>query len=495
MKTSFSSVKKVFSEFCQSPFYILAATAFVLCGHLWEVEFWLNIPLLLMLCAALCLCDSIKPFAFTNLVFIFQVTLTHSPSFPEYSSYYFAPDRLWIILILAVLVIVSLAWYLVRTGFFSHIRFKTCPMLLPLLILSAAFLCNGLFFEKYIPENFLIGVIQVTVYLVDFLVLWHGLSRETTKSIMDFAFWSAIAVTWILIVQLINVYFSSASLEELRKDDILFGWGISNTCGCILSLQFPLLFYRLFKGKNVAIASLSVVAAFVAITFTLARAALLCSAVVIVICFVYVFSCSTHRKSVLFTFLVMAVAIGMLAWAFQDRLSMVFDRYMTVGLGDNGRFRIWKAALSHVFDNPLFGIGFFGENVYNCFGTQLYVDFYPQSAHNTLIDVLDTCGMFGLASYLYMRFCSAKVFFKRPSAEKVFLGLTVLVFLGESLLDVFAFSIYPPFFYNFALAAAFAIDKNQRSDNLMLKSGKLTRTHRRGAHALRQKVTKGNRSV
>jgi hypothetical protein len=156
---------------------MLSVGALVLFGHLFHLEFWFNIVHMLLLSAALCLSDSVKPLAVSNLIFIFQVTLKHSPSAPHFSTYYFEGANLWIVAALVVILLAALISYLVRTEFFSHVRFGKTPLLLPLVLFSATLLTNGLFFDRYTVSNLTFAAVQVAVYLVDFLVLWDGLRR------------------------------------------------------------------------------------------------------------------------------------------------------------------------------------------------------------------------------------------------------------------------------------------------------------------------------
>lgn len=466
MKQAYVSFRKAYVPFCEGPFYMLLIGALILFGHLLAIEFWLNIVHILLLCLSLCLSDSIKPLAISNLTFVFQVTLVHSPSAPYFSTYYFEGAHLWIVITLVAVLVASLAYYLIRTGFFSHIRFGKTPLLLPLLVLSAVFLTNGLFSETYILENLLLGFVQVVVYLVDFLVLWDGLSRESVEDIMTFTVELSILVSWILVVELLNVYIVSIApgwVDWLSKGEILFGWGVSNTCACLLSIQVPLLFYGIYRGTHVIPASLTVVAVLVAIVCTLSRSALLFTSIVLVVCLLYACCFSKHRKSFIFTSLGMIALVGVLCLIFRDRVRSILNYFSFVGFDDSGRFRVWRLSLEHALLNPVFGVGFYGETILGSLNTgQSYTTFYPEFRHNTLIEMLASCGIVGLVGYLYMRVCSLTIFFKRLSVEKIFLGLSIFTFLLECMLDIFTFSIYPVFFYNFALAAAFAIDDKQR---------------------------------
>jgi len=463
--TAFHSARATFIRLCEGHAYMLTVGALILFGHLFHLEFWFNIVHILLLSAALCLSDSVKPLATSNLIFIFQVTLKHSPSAPYFSTYYFEGARLWIVAALVVLLAAALIAYLARTKFLSHVRFGKTPMLVPLLVFSATLLTNGLFFKNYTVSNLTFAAVQVAVYLLDFLVLWDGLRRMEPDELMTFAVDLSIMVSWILCIELANVYLVSVTAGLLDKREIMFGWGISNSCACCLSIQLPLLFYGIFSGKRRLLSSITGLLSCFALVCTLSRSAIAFSAAVLFLCFLYACLFGKQRKAfrrvALCAVLLLIVLFASLCLVFPEKAETVIDYFRRTGFGDGGRISIWREALSNFKEGPIFGVGFYGRRILNSDTLgDVYTDFYPEFAHNTLIEMLTSVGILGLAAYLFMRVRTLSVFIKRPSAEKVFLGFSILIFLLESQLDIFTFSIYPAFFYNFALAAAFALDQH-----------------------------------
>ena len=83
--------------------------------------------------------------------------------------------------------------------------------------------------------------------------------------------------------------------------------------------------------------------------------------------------------------------------------------------------------------------------------------------HNTPLQFLASMGVVGLAVYIFYRVMTLRPFFRHPSPEKGFLGLAILVFLAESLLDIFVFMVYPLFYYNIALIIAILLTKEDES--------------------------------
>ena len=82
---------------------------------------------------------------------------------------------------------------------------------------------------------------------------------------------------------------------------------------------------------------------------------------------------------------------------------------------------------------------------------------------DTTLQFLASAGVVGLAVYIFYRVMTLRAFFRHPSPEKGFLGLAILVFRAESLLDVFVFMVYPLFYYNIALIVAILLTKQDES--------------------------------
>ena len=76
----------------------------------------------------------------------------------------------------------------------------------------------------------------------------------------------------------------------------------------------------------------------------------------------------------------------------------------------------------------------------------------PTMAHNTVLELLGSTGLFGLLAYVYYVFSSARILIERPTLLKAMLGLAAFAVVLESLLDVFVFCFYPMLYPLAALA-------------------------------------------
>ena len=138
--------------------------------------------------------------------------------------------------------------------------------------------------------------------------------------------------------------------------------------------------------------------------------------------------------------------------------ALLYDRVMpllSAFFSDNGRFELWQSGIESFLSSPVFGMGFYGIK----FTEETFVtaEFLPTMAHNTVVQLLGCMGLFGFLCYLFYRIATVIPFVKRPSVEKSFIGMSVLVLLLESLLDNFIFYFLPTLQYTVALAAVFAV--------------------------------------
>ena len=142
----------------------------------------------------------------------------------------------------------------------------------------------------------------------------------------------------------------------------------------------------------------------------------------------------------------------------RDRLGEMLGSFFN----DNGRYEIWRAGMDKFFSAPVFGVGFFGFDS----GSFLTAEFLPNMAHQTVVQLLAAMGVFGLLAYAFYRGATLVPFFKRPSICKTMLLLSVLVLLGESMLDNFIFYFLPTLHYTVTLAVVFIIRDSEENKTI-----------------------------
>ena len=98
----------------------------------------------------------------------------------------------------------------------------------------------------------------------------------------------------------------------------------------------------------------------------------------------------------------------------------------------------------------LFGAGFFGLELGEA---------VSNFAHNTILQMLGACGLFGIVAYLLYRIETVFLYFKRPSLFKTMLGIGALTIVVASLLDIFLFSFFSMIYHSALLALTCVINR------------------------------------
>ena len=175
--------------------------------------------------------------------------------------------------------------------------------------------------------------------------------------------------------------------------------------------------------------------------------------IVLAICLVTVCVGGKNKKqNRIFTAVLAGIALvgSLILWR---KVQMILQNFFDYGFGDNGRFDLWRIGWGHFKQFPVFGSGF-----YDSYKSEWNVVITPYLYHNTIVQMLGACGMFGLLAYLLHRVQTVICVVRRPNVQKTFLGFCILGLLLSSLLDVLFFKLYPTIIYGLILLF---LDKNK----------------------------------
>jgi hypothetical protein len=106
---------------------------------------------------------------------------------------------------------------------------------------------------------------------------------------------------------------------------------------------------------------------------------------------------------------------------------------------------------------PVFGGSFFPQGSFvpwDWSNLETFSSFFPPRWHNTLVQMMASCGTMGITAYLLHRWRTVQLFWKRRSVEHTFLAMSLGVLLCAALLDCHFFNVGPVLFYSMALAFA-----------------------------------------
>ena len=352
---------------------------------------------------------------------------------------------------IAALTFAGLVIFIVRNKLYKKISFKSTPILLPMIILSLAFLLNGVFSSKWVISNLTVAFANITAFCLVFIIIYHGFSKEeTAEDIMRYFSFISLLISIVIIAELCALFLTNPDIViggSINKVEVALGWGIWNLIGVSLSVLVPVIFYGMEVNRYPFAYFVFATLAYIASILTMSRNALIFSSLtyfssLVIFCFKGKF------KLVMRIILVAGILfVSLFAIVFWDKISELLADYLNRGFSDSGRFALWRAAFENFKENFLFGAGFCGLDV----ETDVFGPLVKQ-AHNTVFQLLSATGIVGLLAYAYYRFESLRGVFKKPSLMKTMLFISIMALLLGSLLDNFIFNIYPMFYYSVALA-------------------------------------------
>ena len=123
-------------------------------------------------------------------------------------------------------------------------------------------------------------------------------------------------------------------------------------------------------------------------------------------------------------------------------------------LDSNNRFLLYYHGCKQFLQFPVFGGSFFPIDYtpYDWSSVASFSSIFPPRWHNTVVQLLASTGIAGLAAYGFHRFQTVKMYLKNRTTENTYLAFSILVLLLTSLLDCHFFNFGPVLFYSIALA-------------------------------------------
>jgi hypothetical protein len=445
--------KKTLKAFSEGPFYPVVIAIVALFGSLTGFEIVLNLVFIALTCISLAVCDTLKPFTASLCIFIFQLSVKNSPFYPSYSKHYLTGWRFPALIITAVALIGFLIYFIVKNELYRGLSLKKTPLLLPLLVLSASLLLNGAFSDAWSYKNLIYASAQIAAFLFVFILLYQGFKNEKADALGSYFAYLSMIMALIISIEVIALYLTSDNIfidGAINKVGVALGWGIWNLVGASAVVLIPMNFYGMAKNKYPWLYFSVATLIWLVSILSMSRNALIFGTLSYAAC-VLIFSFVGEKKKIFRIIVLIGIAAaGIFAIAFFDKIYSLFKDFFDRGLSDNGRYALWRSAFKNFLEAPVFGKGFYGFNTpVDTFGPM------PESAHNTVLQLLSAGGAVSLLAYAFYRFKTAIPFIKKPCLLKTMLGISVLALILGSLLDNFIFDIYPTFYMSASLAIAF----------------------------------------
>ena len=456
-------------------FPLVTAVVSVGCYYLgWDiVNIWY-----LCICgtAIMVCCKDVSPALCLILFFSLLPSPQHSPSFNGQSSNYLLSPPILAQEIIGVIffigtVLFRLVWGIVKG------KFKITPLFWGVVALSAAFVLNGIFYSHYTPKSLLYGL-GLAGILIAFYVFCYcnfGRDEQTFKQVASYF----VAVAAAVGVELIVCYLTHLNKgDESWRSVLRFGWGTYNQAGLMLAFTIPAWFYFAGKYKRGYFFLLGAVVNEGLCLLSQSRQAMLMSLVILCVCCVWILIWDKGKKRVVDLIMmgaviaVLIVAAGIMHEKVLAFLKSAIDKG-SLATG-SGRTTLWKQGWHNFLRQPLFGVGFYDPAAQGFYEGETLVSsevgFFkpgdlshsiPRMCHNTVFQLLSSCGIIGLVAYVFHRTQTVISYINNRTPERTFIGLTMCVLLLMSLLDNHIFYFLPEIQYAILLAVLSATEKEK----------------------------------
>ena len=332
-------------------------------------------------------------------------------------------------------------------------------LLLGFLALGIAYMIGGILSPYYQGDTVLYGFVQIVSLAALYLYFRYAVDWNTVPKWYLPATFLFIGLA--LLAQVGKMYTLPWVFNEdgtVNRSEMYVGWGVYNNIGCVLAMCIPAANY--FSAKNrhgwafTILSSLLLLGIF----FTQSRGSMVFGMMTYVGCAVWVLVASKGASRWKNLIVYAALAVGLVAGVviFREQVKDLFASLINAETNLSGREGIYRACWEAFLGHPWFGVGFYATPGFATYGSAAFI---APRAHNTYLQLLASGGAFAMAAYLFHRFETGLLLFKRPSNEKMFTFFVIVALLLTSLVDCNFFNIGPGILYGIVLCFAEANDR------------------------------------
>lgn len=358
-------------------------------------------------------------------------------------------------LALAVAVVVSFLIFFIRNikKLFSCKR----SLIWGMLALCAGYLLSGIFSEAYgtvAGKNLLFAALQCSCVILPYFLLSGGVDWRKVRK--DYLAWVGVCAGVLLLLEVFWSYRTGGVIIDgvINRKKIFTGWGMYNNLGAMLAMMIPFAFCLGTQHHKGWLGMFLGGVFLLGVVMTCSRASMIAALGIYVLCsLIMLFQAHNRRRTLwcvgclfgvaVVAFLVFHKSILQLYSGFLDKITDPSSRHILFAEG----WKVFKEA-------PVFGSSFYspGYQPWDFSTVDAFSSAFPPRWHNTFIQLLASCGVVGLLAYIFHRFQTVKLFFRRKGILRNGIGCSIAVLLVCCLLDCHFFNLGPVLFYSAQLA-------------------------------------------
>ncbi len=317
-------------------------------------------------------------------------------------------------------------------------------------VLAGAF--SGRYFEKG-PNNLLFALVQFASIFA-FYWFFTG-SIKWNKARKDYFAWTGFAVGLIICCEIAGIYITEDVISNgtINPKLIGTGWGNPNNLGCMVAMMVPFAF-SLSNRKKFGWCFTFASIIFLGFTcLTCSRASIGAGFLICFVSILFAFG-NKERKKALLVYVFVAIAGIIFAIVFRKELMSLFMELIERGFNPRNRNLVYEEGWKTFLEHPIFGDTFYPKkiSVWPWSTLEGFDSIVPNRWHNTVIQILASCGIVGMIAYSNHRLQTIKLYWEKRKTDTIYIGLSLAAMLIMSLLDCHFFNIGPTLFYSMALA-------------------------------------------
>ena len=448
-----------FNAFLTSPLYILLTGLMAVIANLFGAEIYIYTVVILIGIYVSLFGKDYLPITPLVINCYISPSLHNNPGRNADSIFYPLNGGIYLAF-LVVAFVVSVVYRIVNDKELGGKNFiKAKRQLMPgLIILGCSYLLAGAFSGRYFEKginNLLFALVQFAAVFVCYWFFCGAVKWKDARK--DYFAWTGFNVGLIVCCELLGLCLTQdvISNNAINPKLIASGWGNPNNLGCMVAMMIPFAFSLSQRKKTGWIFSFASVI-FIAFTCLTCSRASIGAGFVICAVSIFVSFFNKQRRKGLIVYGTIAIITIITAVIFREKLMSLFTDLIARGFDPRNRNFVYAEGFKAFLENPIFGDTFYPEKISVTAWSTLegFDSIVPNRWHNTIIQMLASCGIVGMTAYVIHRTQTIKLFWKKRKTDTIFIGLSLGAMLLASLLDCHFFNIGPTLFYSMGLAFA-----------------------------------------
>ena len=343
---------------------------------------------------------------------------------------------------------------------FSRCKRKLLP---GMVILGAGYMLAGAFSGRYFENginNMAFAALQFLSVTAMYWFFTGAIKWDRVR--IDYFLWIGLGIGLLVCGEIMAVLVQNGAITDFQIQPKLIysGWGNANNMGCMVAMMVPCAIGLARRTGRVTPFCLLGILMVLCACLTCSRTSIGGAVGIYGLSVLVSLKDRSCRKKFLLFHGIAALALVGVVIACYQQIMVLFADLVERGLNPRLREITYPEGIRTFLKNPVFGEGFYpsSKNIYEWSDQERLKAILPARWHNTVIQLLASCGGFGLLCYSFHRLQTIKLFWQKRKTPVIYIGLTLMAMLIMSLLDCHFFNIGPTLVYSIGLAFAECTD-------------------------------------